>query len=335
MRGARADRLLPASAWPTSRCPRSSSSARRSRRAHSARSCASTCDSEPTPPVYSGSEDAADRQLRLLHLQPLPAAGRGERRGADRWSATTAPPGPSWPACEFDNIVDLARARAAPTTRSDFGVCADAIREAEVPLLGVCLGHQGIWALHGGQVVHAPEVMHGRLSAVYHDDSPLFAGHSRRASRSSATTRSASTEPLPDELEATAWTSDGVADGRSRTATGRMWGVQFHPESICTECGPPAARQLPRPDRRALRAGARRTRRRSPRPAPQQRAGRRRSGRGSRLQVEAHRPRLRPRAGLRPPLRRPARRLLARQQQGRRALALLVHGRQRRAAQPR
>ena len=45
-----------------------------------------------------------------------------------------------------------------------------------MPLLGVCLGHQGLGSVYGGKVVHAPEVMHGRLSAVYHDDSPLFAG---------------------------------------------------------------------------------------------------------------------------------------------------------------
>ena len=75
---------------------------------------------------------------------------------------------------EFDNVV-ISPGPGSPDNPKDFGVCADAIREAEVPVLGVCLGHQGIGHVAGAPVVHAPEVMHGRLSAVYHDDSPLFA----------------------------------------------------------------------------------------------------------------------------------------------------------------
>jgi len=76
---------------------------------------------------------------------------------------------------DFDNVV-ISPGPGRPDHPKDFGVCADAIREAEVPVLGVCLGHQGIGHVAGAPVVHAPEVMHGRLSAVYHDDSPLFAG---------------------------------------------------------------------------------------------------------------------------------------------------------------
>ena len=104
-----------------------------------------------------------------------------------------------------------------------------------MPLLGVCLGHQGIGHVAGAPVVHAPEVMHGRMSAVYHDDSPLFAGipqgfqvvryHSLCVE-----------EPLPAELEAIAWTSDGIVMGMSHRSRA-VWGVQFHPESICTDWG--------------------------------------------------------------------------------------------------
>jgi len=134
----------------------------------------------------------------------------------------------------FDNVV-LSPGPGRPERERDFGVCADAIRHCEAPLLGVCLGHQGLGWVHGGRVAAAPEPMHGRVRAVEHAGAPLFAGIPARfeATRYHSLCLA---RPLPDELEEIAWADDGVAMAlahRSRP----QWGVQFHPESIATEHG--------------------------------------------------------------------------------------------------
>jgi len=143
----------------------------------------------------------------------------------------------SWPELSrlpFDNVV-VSPGPGRPERDEDFGVCAEAIRDAEAPLLGVCLGHQGLGTAFGALVVPASEPVHGRLSAILHDDSPLFAGIPREFQ--AVRYHSLSVElPLPAQLRGTAWTSDGVlmaVEHRDRP----LWGVQFHPESICTEHG--------------------------------------------------------------------------------------------------
>jgi para-aminobenzoate synthetase len=135
---------------------------------------------------------------------------------------------------EFDNIL-ISPGPGRPDREGDFGVCADAIRRSEVPLLGVCLGHQGLGWANGATVDNAPEVMHGRLSAVLHEGSPLFEGIPREFQAVRYHSLCVG-QPLPEELEPIAWTSDGVlmaAAHRDRP----QWGVQFHPESICSEYG--------------------------------------------------------------------------------------------------
>jgi para-aminobenzoate synthetase len=134
----------------------------------------------------------------------------------------------------FDNVI-ISPGPGRPERVEDFGVCADAIRHSTLPLLGVCIGHQGIGAAFGAAVIAAPEPMHGRLSAILHDDSPLFTGIPRefQAVRYHSLCIE---QPLPDELRGIAWTSDGVlmaVEHRKRP----LWGVQFHPESVCTEHG--------------------------------------------------------------------------------------------------
>ena len=137
-------------------------------------------------------------------------------------------------ALEFDNVV-LSPGPGRPERQRDFGVCADAIRHCEAPLLGVCLGLQGLGWVYGGRVVRAPQPMHGWVRPVEHDGSALFAGIPRRF----GATRYHSLclePPLPADLEAVATADDGVVMAvahRSRP----QWGVQFHPESIATEHG--------------------------------------------------------------------------------------------------
>jgi para-aminobenzoate synthetase len=134
---------------------------------------------------------------------------------------------------EFDNVV-ISPGPGRPDRASDFGICAEAIRRCEKPLLGVCLGHQGIGWLEGGRVEPAPEPMHGRVVEIEHDGSPLFAGIPSpfQATRYHSLSLA---HPLPPTLRETA-TAGGIPmaiEHRTRP----QWGVQFHPESIATAHG--------------------------------------------------------------------------------------------------
>jgi para-aminobenzoate synthetase len=135
---------------------------------------------------------------------------------------------------EFDNVV-ISPGPGRPDRVGDFGVCAQAIATSSAPLLGVCLGHQGLCLVAGATVGPAREAVHGRTSAVLHDGSPLFAGIPREFQAVRYHSLSVA-QPLPDSLEPIAWTSDGELMAVAHR-TRPQWGVQFHPESICTEHG--------------------------------------------------------------------------------------------------
>ncbi|SCC50142.1 para-aminobenzoate synthetase [Gordonia sp. v-85] len=133
----------------------------------------------------------------------------------------------------FDNVV-VSPGPGRPDYPRDFGISARALTDSGLPVLGVCLGHQGLCHVFGSPVVGAPEPRHGRLSAVHHDGRGLFTGLPSpfRAVRY----HSLAVVDVPDELEDQAWSDDGVLMAvRHRVLP--MWGVQFHPESICSEYG--------------------------------------------------------------------------------------------------
>ncbi|MCM2413793.1 aminodeoxychorismate synthase component I [Streptomyces sp. RKAG290] len=143
---------------------------------------------------------------------------------------------PRWRAqrlAEFDNVV-ISPGPGNPARPADFGICHDVVRQAAIPLLGICLGHQGIGLFGGADVVRAPEPRHGRPSPVLHDGTGLFAG--LPSPFEAVRYHSLAVTGLPDGLEATAWTPDGVLMGL-RHRERPLWGVQFHPESIRTQYG--------------------------------------------------------------------------------------------------
>jgi anthranilate synthase/aminodeoxychorismate synthase-like glutamine amidotransferase len=126
-----------------------------------------------------------------------------------------------------------------PGTPRDAGVSMDMIRAftGRLPILGVCLGHQSIVEVFGGEVVRAPRLMHGKTSQVNHDGHVLFAGLPRPCEVGRYHSLIAKPESVPPELEVCATTAEGeIMAVRHRRFV--IEGVQFHPESVLTPQGP-------------------------------------------------------------------------------------------------
>jgi anthranilate synthase component 2 len=125
-----------------------------------------------------------------------------------------------------------------PCTPNEAGICMDVIRAANgtMPILGVCLGHQAIGQVYGGDIVRAPEPMHGKLSRIHHTGKSVFRGLNNDFNATRYHSLTIDPPSMPAVLEVTATSDDGVIQGVMHK-THPVHGVQFHPESIASENG--------------------------------------------------------------------------------------------------
>jgi len=142
----------------------------------------------------------------------------------------------------LDEIAALQPARIVispgPCTPNEAGISVPMIRRfaGEIPILGVCLGHQSIGQAFGGKIVHAKRVMHGKVSIIHHGGRGVFNGLQAPFEATRYHSLVIDRESLPAALEVTAWTDDGEIMGVQHKSL-PVQGVQFHPESILTQFG--------------------------------------------------------------------------------------------------
>jgi anthranilate synthase/aminodeoxychorismate synthase-like glutamine amidotransferase len=136
-----------------------------------------------------------------------------------------------------------------PCTPNEAGISVECVKRfaGRLPLLGVCLGHQSIGQAFGAEIVRAKRLMHGKTDHVYHDDQGLFAGLPNPMTATRYHSLVIATGTLPKEFEVTAW-CDGPGGEREimgiRHREMPLFGLQFHPESFLTDCGPEMLRRF-------------------------------------------------------------------------------------------
>jgi anthranilate synthase component 2 len=125
-----------------------------------------------------------------------------------------------------------------PCTPNEAGICLALIErfKGEIPILGVCLGHQAIGQAMGGDVIRAPQLVHGKTSKIHHSGKGLFRGLNNDFEATRYHSLIVKQDTLPDALEVTATTDDGLIMGMQHKSL-PVHGVQFHPESIASENG--------------------------------------------------------------------------------------------------
>ncbi|NJL51477.1 MAG: aminodeoxychorismate/anthranilate synthase component II [Hydrococcus sp. SU_1_0] len=126
-----------------------------------------------------------------------------------------------------------------PGRPEDAGISLQLIAQlgSKIPILGVCLGHQSIGQVFGGNIVAAPTLMHGKTSPIYHQSLGVFAGLDSPFTATRYHSLVIEPETIPDTLEVTAWVEDGTIMGVRHRDYPHLQGVQFHPESILTDQG--------------------------------------------------------------------------------------------------
>ena len=146
-------------------------------------------------------------------------------------------------ALSLDQIKDLAPQAIlispGPGDPDQSGICLEVLKELSptIPTLGVCLGHQALAQAYGAKVVRSRELMHGKTSKVWHDGEGVFAELPQPLIATRYHSLIADRESLPNCLEITAWLEDGTIMGLRHRKYPHLQGVQFHPESVLTECG--------------------------------------------------------------------------------------------------
>lgn len=125
-----------------------------------------------------------------------------------------------------------------PGRPEDAGISCEVIKEfsGKIPILGVCLGHQAIGYVYGGKIVGAKKLMHGKTSLIYHNRKDIFKGIPNPFEATRYHSLIVEKKSLPSVLEINAWTKEGEIMGLKHKKF-RLWGVQFHPESVLTKAG--------------------------------------------------------------------------------------------------